>query len=71
MARTLDSGESVQHLFEAADIKLSLNADNLFVWTKYSGMDPDVSSSNALFTGFDRLSYPKARSFTFGVNLSF
>ena len=54
-----------------SSIKLSLNADNLFVWTKYSGMDPDVSSSNALFTGFDRLSYPKARSFTFGVNLSF
>ena len=54
-----------------SSIKLSFNADNLFVITKYSGMDPDVSTSNPLFTGFDRLSYPKARSFTFGVNLSF
>ena len=52
-------------------IKLNFNADNLFVWTKYSGMDPDVSTSNPLFTGFDRMSYPKARSFTLGVNLTF
>lgn len=52
-------------------IKLSVNADNLFVITKYSGMDPDVSTSNPLFTGFDRLSYPKARTFTFGINMSF
>ncbi len=52
-------------------IKLNFNADNLFVITKYSGMDPDVSSSNALFTGFDRLSYPKARTFTFGVGFTF
>lgn len=52
-------------------IKLNFNADNLFVWTKYSGMDPDVSTSNPLFTGFDRMSYPKARSFTMGVNLTF
>ncbi len=54
-----------------SSIKLNFNADNLFVITKYSGMDPDVSTSNPLFTGFDRLSYPKARTFTFGVNLTF
>lgn len=52
-------------------IKLNFNADNVFVLTKYSGMDPDVSSSNALFTGFDRMSYPKARTFTFGVGFTF
>lgn len=54
-----------------SSIKLNFNADNLFVITKYSGMDPDVSSSNALFTGFDRMSYPKPRTFTLGVNLTF
>lgn len=52
-------------------IKLSLNADNLFVITNYSGMDPDVSYNNSLFTGFDRLSYPKPRTVTLGVNLQF
>lgn len=54
-----------------SSIKLSINADNLFVITKYSGMDPDVSSTNPLFTGFDRMSYPKARTFTFGVSMTF
>ncbi len=54
-----------------SSIKAYVNAENLFVITKYSGMDPDVSTSNPLFTGFDRMSYPKARSFTFGINLSF
>ncbi len=54
-----------------SSIKLNFNADNIFVITKYSGMDPDVSTSNPLFTGFDRLSYPKPRTFTFGVNLTF
>ncbi len=54
-----------------SSIKLNINADNLFVITKYSGLDPDVSSSNPLFTGFDRLSYPKARTFTFGVSMTF
>ena len=52
-------------------LRIYANIDNAFLWTKYSGMDPDVSSSNALFTGFDRLSYPKARVFTFGINASF
>lgn len=53
-----------------SSIKAYVNAENLFVITKYSGMDPDVSTSNVLFTGFDRMSYPKARTFTFGINLS-
>ena len=52
-------------------LRLYANVDNALLWTRYSGMDPDVSSSNSLFTGFDRLSYPKARTWTFGLNASF
>ena len=52
-------------------LKFSFNVDNAFVFTKYSGMDPDVSSTNTLFTGFDRMSYPKARTFTFGLTATF
>lgn len=52
-------------------IRLYASVDNIWVWTKYGGMDPDVSSSNVLFTGFDRMSYPKARTFTFGINANF
>ncbi|MBQ2797692.1 MAG: TonB-dependent receptor [Tidjanibacter sp.] len=52
-------------------LRFSVAADNLYIWSNYSGMDPDVSSSNSLFTGFDRMSYPKARTITFGVNATF
>lgn len=52
-------------------VRFYVSGDNLFVLTDYSGMDPDVSSSNQLFTGFDRMSYPKARTITFGVNANF
>ena len=52
-------------------LKFTLSVDNAFVFTKYTGMDPDVSSSNSLFSGFDRMSYPKARVYSFGINLTF
>lgn len=45
---------------------------NLFIWTKYSGYDPEVNSSSNPFTpGIDNSSYPRARSYTMGVNLTF
>ena len=73
--KTLSVGYTLQNaaLKKAGigSLRLSVAADNLYVWTNYSGMDPDVSSSNALFTGFDRMSYPKARTITFGINATF
>lgn len=45
---------------------------NLAIWTKYSGYDPEVSSnSNPFIQGLDRSSFPRSRSYTFGVNLTF
>ena len=52
-------------------IRLSLNVDNAYVFTRYSGLDPDVSYNSTLFPGLDRLSYPKARTFTLGLNCQF
>ncbi|MBR3681873.1 MAG: TonB-dependent receptor [Tidjanibacter sp.] len=73
--KTLSVGYTLQNaaLKKAgiSSLRLSVAADNLYVWSNYSGMDPDVSSSNTLFTGFDRMSYPKARTITFGVNATF
>lgn len=50
----------------------SLNArmsvQNLFTWTKYSGMDPEVSIRNTILTpGFDYSAYPRARTIMFGI----
>jgi len=56
-------------------LRLSATAQNLFVVTKYNGYDPEVNTDrqidNALSYGIDYLSYPKARSFVFGLNVSF
>lgn len=52
-------------------LRVSFTVDNVFCFTKYSGNDPDVSSSNVLFPGFDRMSYPKARTYSFGINIGF
>lgn len=52
-------------------LRFYLSCENVFTLTKYSGMDPDIHSSNALFSGFDRLSYPRSRSFLLGLNLTF
>lgn len=43
-------------------LRVYISADNLFVLTKYNGLDPETDS----FAG-----YPNQRSFTFGTNISF
>lgn len=60
-------------------LRLSFNAQNLFVITDYSGLDPEVSSNPADFdllnglptAGIDYAAYPKPRIFTLGLNASF
>ncbi|WP_308991060.1 TonB-dependent receptor [Mariniflexile litorale] len=45
---------------------------NLHIWTKYSGYDPEVNSNSNPFTpGLDESSFPRSRSYTLGVNLTF
>ena len=52
--------------------RVYVSAQNLFTLTRYSGYDPEVSIYNTPLTpGFDYLSYPRSRTFTFGLNLSF
>lgn len=57
------------------NIRLSVTAQNLFVITKYSGFDPEINSGlsqgGIQSYGIDYSTYPKARSFVFGVNVAF
>jgi TonB-dependent starch-binding outer membrane protein SusC len=47
-------------------------AQNLITWTKYSGMDPEISTYNSVLTpGFDFSGYPRASTVTFGANITF
>jgi TonB-linked SusC/RagA family outer membrane protein len=52
-----------------------VNASNLFVITNYSGFDPEVDTDKTLngvpSAGMDYLSYPKDKSFSLGLNVSF
>lgn len=54
-------------------LRLYVTGNNLFVWTPYSGYDPEVSTRrNAQMTpGVDYGAYPRSRNFVFGVNVGF
>ena len=57
-------------------LRFYVTGTNLFVITNYPGYDPEVSSYvrnssySGLTPGIDFSSYPKSRSFTFGLNLT-
>jgi TonB-linked SusC/RagA family outer membrane protein len=48
-------------------IRVYFQGQNLAVWTKYSGIDPENTSE----LGIDNSSVPQLRTFTFGLNLGF
>lgn len=52
--------ELIRHI-GLSNLRLYATANNLFVVTKYKGMDPETGDTG----------YPPCRSFTFGVNLTF
>ncbi|MEQ1796445.1 MAG: SusC/RagA family TonB-linked outer membrane protein [Lacibacter sp.] len=51
------------------------SGQNLALFTNYTGLDPEVNVDKNIngypSRGFDYVGYPKARTFTFGVNLGF
>lgn len=53
-------------------LRIYATAENLFVLTKYSGYDPEVSMERSnLMPGLDWGAYPKSKIFTVGVELNF
>ncbi|WP_245916981.1 SusC/RagA family TonB-linked outer membrane protein [Mucilaginibacter yixingensis] len=58
-------GYNVGKLFNgSADLKISANVNNVFLITKYSGVDPEIAN------GVDNNFYPRPRTFVLGLNLS-
>jgi TonB-dependent starch-binding outer membrane protein SusC len=53
--------------------RIYVSAQNLFVITKYKGFDPEVNNQgqNNLNRGDDYDAYPRARTFTVGLNIGF
>lgn len=62
-----------------SNIRVYFTGGNLFCLKGYSGLDPDVNvspSADSSYSGFptpnyDFRSYPKSRTFTFGLNVTF
>ncbi|MBC3788276.1 SusC/RagA family TonB-linked outer membrane protein [Spirosoma utsteinense] len=52
---------------------LSVTGNNLALWTKYTGYDPETSSTNSgsNVDGFTGFTYPAVRSFLFTINAGF
>lgn len=67
------TGTTLGNVFQR--ISLTLTGQNLFVITDYSGFDPEVntgSASGGIQTfGIDRFTYPRARTFLLGLNVTF
>ena len=59
--------------FFIRNINVGLSANNVYIWTKYSGWDPDVNSfgSNMKRIGIDNGSYPSSRVFCFDLRFAF
>ncbi|MDA6070530.1 TonB-dependent receptor [Flavobacterium sp. AC] len=52
-------------LLKSASLRFTAGVQNVFVLTKYGGLDPEK------FNGIDNNVYPRARTYLFGVNASF
>jgi TonB-linked SusC/RagA family outer membrane protein len=54
-------------------LRLYASGYNLWLWTNYSGFDPEVSTrrKTSLTPGVDYSAYPKSKSFVFGLNVNF
>ncbi|UZD24522.1 TonB-dependent receptor [Algoriphagus halophytocola] len=59
-----------------SQLRIYGTGSNLKLWTDYSGYDPEVSTSRsssyaALTPGVDYSSFPRSRSYTVGLNITF
>jgi len=72
---TLGYNISAANISWISNFRIYLTGNNLFLITDYSGYDPDVNTDankdGISSLGIDNTNYPKARSFTLGLNVIF
>lgn len=54
--------------FSKNSIRIWTGMQNVFTWTNYSGLDPEVTGIDP---GIDNLIYPRSRNILFGANIKF
>jgi hypothetical protein len=59
--------------FGFQNLRIYTQVFNAFVFTKYTGSDPEISANgdSNLAPGIDRNTAPQSRSYTFGLNINF
>lgn len=64
--------QSMARKMKMNNLELYASAQNLYTWTNYSGMDPEVSVRHSTLTpGFDYSAYPMAKTLVFGIKAGF
>ena len=58
-------------LIDISRLRLYLSGTNVWTFTKYKGIDPDIVSINPLMSNFDYGNYPVPRIFLAGVQVDF
>ena len=75
LSLTYDFGGLIKSKRVVKGLSVSAIGTNLFTWTNYKGMDPEVSAAGGTggsgSTGIDYLGVPAVASLTFGINVSF
>lgn len=66
--------KSVVQRLKMSNARFYVNANNLLTFTKYKGYDPEVNHNNTgtnIQIGYDNGTYPNARNYAAGFNLTF
>ena len=61
----LTLGYTMDKIGKNSKLRIYTSVQNVFTFTKYTGLDPEVSS------GIDYQIYPRARTLALGLNLNF
>lgn len=52
------------------ELSFGLSGDNLWLWKRYPGFDPDVNTSSSVFR-LDNGSFPRSRTYAFNIQVRF
>jgi len=52
-------------------LRFYIAAQNLFTITKYTGLDPEMGSTDGKLMGIDQGFYPQSRTLMLGLNVKF
>jgi hypothetical protein len=70
--------KGVSSAMHMASLRLYVSGQNMFTFTKYSGLDPEIGygrsytdASSALNRGVDLGNYPTSRTYLVGANIAF